>query len=251
MNNKSSITKGDRMKNGLFIAVGLTSTLLFASCSSMPKPGIESAGQEKVLSRINDLGSRPKWVKEDQPFRVEDGQAVSLGQTTISADDRLEAAYRIADNNAKAAIATAIEQRLEFLFQNAEEGTAIDATQARYIGAESSKLVTNSLRLQNRYWEKVMVIGSDGRPNVLYRIFSSVVMPEQDFKMAIMDAIRKGKNRKGLSQSFAEKVDKQWDQFVNAEIQPTQESAHVTASSERKPASTEANTEKKPAEKKK
>ena len=97
---------------------------------------------KKIVARIDDLSSRPSWLKESEPFVIEKGTVTSLGQTTIPGDNRVEAGYRVAENNAKAAIAGAIEQRLEFIFQNAEEGSGIDATQAHYIGAESSKIVT-------------------------------------------------------------------------------------------------------------
>ena len=107
---------------------------LIAACSSTPK---NTQGQDieadRTLSRIDDMSSRPSWLKESQPFSVVSGEVSSLGQTQIPGDNRVEAAYRIAESNAKEQIAKAIEQRLDYVFQNAEEGTSIDSTQARFI----------------------------------------------------------------------------------------------------------------------
>jgi hypothetical protein len=203
-------------------------TLMFAgslaalcACSSVQKIGTDHVGEEKILARIDGLSSRPDWVKESEPFTIENGKVTSIGMTTIPAENRVEAGYRISTNNGKAAIAGAIEQRLDFIFQQGDEGTAMDATQARYIGAEASKLTASSIRMGKHYWEKVSVIQSNGLPSVVYRIYSSVTMPEVDFKAAIVDAIRRGQGKGGLSADFAKKVDQHWDQFANAPAQTT------------------------------
>ena len=167
------------------------------------------------MSRIDNLEQRPSWVKESEPFRIENGTVISTGMTTIPGNNRVEAAYRIAQNNAKAAIAGVIEQRLSIIFQNAEEGTALDATQARYIGAEASKLVASSIRPWKNYWEKIATTQDGGERVTQYKVFSLVTMPETDFKSAIKNAIRKQQGQSGLSADFAKKVDQQWEQFVN------------------------------------
>src|ERR1035441_1809092 len=116
---------GDVMKFVLWsvLLVGLV------GCSSTEKKSASEAVSDKVLSRIDDLGERPNYIQESKPFRFENGMVISTGMTTIPASNRVEAAYRIAQNNAKASIAGAIEQRLDFVFQNAEEGTTLDGTQ--------------------------------------------------------------------------------------------------------------------------
>lgn len=192
----------------------LVAALVATGCSSSPpKHNIEQ--DEKVLSRIDDLSSRPGWVKESEPFIIKDGIVTSLGQTTIPADNRVEAAYRIAENSAKAAISNNIEQRLSFVFQNAEEGTGMDATQARYIGAEASELTTSEIKIGKRYWEKVSTVTGSGEPRVVYKVFASVTMSEADLKRAILDAARKRQGKGGLSADFSAQVSKHWDKFVN------------------------------------
>src|ERR1035438_3002312 len=123
------------MKNLILLMALLT----LSACSTVGRNTPE-ATPDKVLSRVDDLGERPNYIQESKPFRFENGMVISTGMTTIPASSRVEAAYRIAQNSAKAAIAGAIEQRLDFVFQNAEEGTTLDGTQVRYIGAEASKL---------------------------------------------------------------------------------------------------------------
>jgi hypothetical protein len=159
------------------------------------------------------MQARPSWLKESEPFRFENGMVSSLGSTVIPADHRVEAAYRIAENNAKAAFANSIEQRLEFVFQNAEEGTSMDTTQARYIGAEASKLTSSSVRVDKHYWEKVAVTKDSGDRVTMTKVFVTVTMPESAFKQAVHAAVAKAQGKGSLSADFAKKVDEHWDKF--------------------------------------
>lgn len=196
------------------IIMGAIAALVATGCSSAPKDQTPENQPDKVLSRINDLSSRPDWLREDKPFDIKDGSIQSLGQTTIPGSDRVEAAYTIADNNAKGAICSAIESRLEVIFQGAEEGTSIESNQARRISAEACKITTSSIRPGNRYWEKVAMSTDSGERVTRYKVFSTVTMPETDFKRAVMNAIRKAEGKGGLSQEFAKKVDSHWEDFV-------------------------------------
>jgi len=196
--------------------------LLLVGCSSAVKNPTQSEVEpDRVISRMDEMSSRPDWVTESELFKIEKGVVTSIGMTTIPASDRVEAAYRIAQNNAKSAIAGAIEQKLEFILQNAEEGTSVNSTQVRYIGAEASKLVTSSIRPGKTYWEKIATTLDSGERVTQYKVFTTVVMPEEDFKRAIFDAIKRSQGKGGLSKDFAQKVDEHWDKFV--ERTPSQE----------------------------
>ncbi|MBL7672231.1 MAG: hypothetical protein JNM39_17260 [Bdellovibrionaceae bacterium] len=198
--------------------------LLVAACSSTPKTEMEKAvanniGEERIISRIDEMKSRPDWLKESEPFRVEGGKVLSLGQTTIPASDNLAAAYRIAESNSKAGISHSISQRLDYVFQDAQEGTALDSTQSRYIGATASQLTTSALKTSKRYWEKVAVVQEGGQVSVQYRIFVLSEMDEPQFKTAVLDAVRKAQGKQGVSADFAKKVAQHWDKFVgNTEV---------------------------------
>lgn len=194
--------------------------VLLSSCSSAPTQRTSETQEDRVIARINEVTSRPGWLDETKPFRIEHGEVTSLGQTTVPGDNRVEAAYRIAENNAKGAISSAIEQRLDFIFQNAEEGTGLDSTQARYIGAEASKVTSSALRIKNRYWEKVATTRDSGERVTQYRVFATVGMPEAEFKQAIIDAARKRQGKGGLSADFAERVNKHWDKFTETNGSP-------------------------------
>lgn len=202
------------------IILMLAMIFLFSCGSTVKNPTKAEIEPDRVISRIDELSSRPDWLKESEPFRIEKGAVISTGMTTLPASDRVEAGYRIAQNNAKAAIAGAIEQKLEFVLQNAEEGTSVNSTQVRYIGAEASNLITNSIRVGKNYWEKVASTLDSGERQTQYKIFSTVTMPEDDFKKAIFEAIKKAQGKGGISKDFAKKVDQQWDKFV--ENTPTQ-----------------------------
>ncbi|MGE4130245.1 MAG: hypothetical protein AB7F86_01335 [Bdellovibrionales bacterium] len=203
------------------IARSLPAIALFVSaCSSAPKHEIASSEivPDAVVARIDDLKARPDWVSESQPFKIKDGTVTSIGITTAPADGtRVEALTRIAQNSGKAAIAAAVESRLEFIFQNAEEGVSFDSTQARYIGSEASKIVTSSIRSGPVYWEKIATSSDGGERKTVYKVFAAVNMPESELKKAILEAARKRDGKSGLSANFSKKVDEQWDRFASGE----------------------------------
>jgi hypothetical protein len=194
--------------------------LLFAyGCSSnqnvqTPNFPTDSELEEKVISRIDDLGSRPSWFKESEVFKVADGNVISLGAAIIPGDHRVDAAIRIAQNNAKSGICSAIEQRLDYVFQNAQEGTAVDTNQARFIGAEACKMTTSSIRNGKTYWEKVASRRDTGERFSQYKVFATVQMTESDLKLAILEAINKRSGKGGLTKDFAKKVEQHWEQFT-------------------------------------
>lgn len=204
------------------ILIAVITTCILTSCSSTPTQQTAESQPDRVIARINELGSRPGWLDESKSFQIRNGQVISLGQTTIPGDNKVEAAYRIAENNAKGAIAGAIESRLDFIFQNAEEGTGFDSTQARYIGAEASKITSSSLRIQDRYWEKVATTQDSGQRVTQYRVFASVVMPEAEFKQAVINAVRARQGKGGLSSDFSQKVNEHWNDFVKGDSKPGQ-----------------------------
>ena len=196
------------------IVAAISAFILAQGCATTPSVVTSEDQPDSVIARINEDDERPKWLDESSSFKVDDGKVVSLGQTTIPGDNRVEAAYRIAENNAKQGICSAIEQRLDFVFQNAEEGTDIDATQARSIGAEACQMTTSSIRNGKRYWEKFATTTDSGSRVTRYRVFATVEMPEGDFKRAVLAAIKKQQGKGGLSKDFADKVNDQWDRFV-------------------------------------
>lgn len=195
------------MKKTMRIFYVLAAVLTLSACASMPK--------DEILDRSDNLSSRPKWASEEKTFTIEKGTVYMMGTHEMPvAGKRITTGYRVAENNAKAGLSGAIEQRLNFIFQNAEEGDEMGADQTRFIGGETSKLVASSIRPANRYWEKVArVIDADGNRDVIYRIFVRVSMPETDFKKAIEEAVKRNAGKKGISEDFAKKVEAHWDQM--------------------------------------
>lgn len=183
-------------------------------CSSAPK-GYE---KDETLSTLGDR-SMPDWAidGEAQPFVIKSGSAYSVGVTTLHGDERPEAGIRIAENNARANIAKAIENRMEFVFQNSEENASLDSTQARYIGSEASNLTSHSIRVEGAFWKRYAQSNEDGSRHIYYKIYSMVSMPEVELKRAINEAMNKGLATHKLSEDFSSKVNKQWDRFVEGE----------------------------------
>lgn len=186
---------------------------------SLVSCGSNKIKKDKVVARIDNLKSRPKWIKESTPFYVKDGEMYMIGQTKLPARDaNISMGYRIAENNAKMAFSAMIEQRLSYIFQNAEEGLNINASQAKYVAGETSKVTVNSLMLSDRYWEQVVsTVDAEGARQMYYVIFARVKISEDEFKKTVNNALEKNKNKK-LSEKFKQQVDSHWDDLVGPEI---------------------------------
>ena len=203
-------------KTNLFIAslVALT----FFSCSSQKEAVRENnSPSETVISRIDAMPSRPAWLKESEPFSVEGSKLVALGSATIPGNHRLEAAFRIAENNAKNIFSNSISQKLSYVFQNAEEGTSMEGNTSSFIGGEVSRLVTSSLRLKNRYWERVHVINENGAPSLIYKVFATVSMEDSEFRSTLDRVLKKAEAKNEISPGMVKKIEKHWDELTKSE----------------------------------
>lgn len=185
-----------------------------ASMDSRVKDAYDDMYHETVVARINNRSDRPSWLNEDTVFSIgedERGQEMVyvLGQTEIPGRDRVDAGYRIAENNAKVNVSNTIKNTIETIFQNAEEGTGMNDRQARYMSIESSKRVNSGMYVANRYWEK-LAIKNNGLFEVKYKIYVRVAMPKADFDKAIEEAGSKVK----LSEEFKKRVDAQFDRTL-------------------------------------
>lgn len=192
--------------------------VVFASCSTGSKVAEDKEVLDQpdvVIARIDNLKDRPAYIKESEIMTVADGYVYFTGLQAAPSDSNPEQLYRSAELNAKSSIAKAIEQKLQIVFQNAEEGYSLDANQARFMGIEATDLMsTSSIRPYKRYWEKVRTTNDSGQRVTKLVMFAVVKMPETDFKKAIIDAARKREGKAGLSSDFAKKVDQQWDAIV-------------------------------------
>ena len=190
---------------------------LITGCSSTKHAGDPDEHDKKVIGRIDDLSSRPSWVKESEPFRTEDGMVIMLGKQTVGGDQSLEQAMRSAELNAKAIVAQAIEQRIQVAFQNAEEGYDVSANQARFVGMAATEVIsTSSIRLSKKYWERYRLTSESGQRVTKVDAFVALQMPEPEFKKAIYDALRKREGKGSISKEFAKKVESQWDNIMGS-----------------------------------
>lgn len=196
--------------------------ILISACSTTPKNPTPENMPDQVISRIDDLKSRPEWVQESKPFRIDSDTVASQGFAQIPSDHNLNAAYRICFNNSKTHIANAIEQKLEVLFQQSNEGTELDSATAQFIGSEMSSLSTSSIRSTKQYYEKVATTADSGERKTVYKVFCLSEMPVADFKKHLYQAMKKAENKGKISASFQQKVDAQWNRFVGAPVTETQ-----------------------------
>lgn len=207
---------------GRFLRIALicTSIGIAVGCSS-PAPKNESADKsvpdiqpDKVLSRIDDLQARPGWLHESRPFEIKDGVVTSLGSTTIPGDHRIEAAYKICDNAARAEIGKSIALKLDAVFQVADEGTAPGDQRVQNMSAEAMRLTTNALKVSNHYWERVLTTADSGERTTKFKVFCTVTMDESAYKKAIGDSIRKAEGKGSISADLAKKADAQLERIV-------------------------------------
>ena len=99
------------MKKAFRIFYVFSAAAALSACASTLK--------DMVLARSDDLSSRPEWATEEETFKIEKGTVYMLGTHEMPvAGKRISTGYRIAENNAKAGLSGAIEQRLNFIFQN-------------------------------------------------------------------------------------------------------------------------------------
>ncbi len=192
----------------------LTIPFLFLACSSTPTVNNKKFEKDQVLSTANDK-SQPEWADETTPWQIKSSKVYSVGITTLRGDERPEAGARIAENNARANFAKAIENRMEFIFQGSEENASLDSTQAKWIGSEVSSLTSSAMTVEGHWWKRYAQTQEDGSQRIFYKIYSLVTMTEVDLKKAIMAAMNKGSNQHKLSENFQKQVDKQWSRFVD------------------------------------
>lgn len=192
----------------------LATILSLTACSS----GL----QDKVISRSDDLSSRPSWAKESTPLTKKGSDLYFLGQARIPAEKaNISMGYRIAENNAKNTIASAINQNLTYMFQNAEEGTSYDANQVQFVSTESAKALMSKAIVSDRYWEKVLsTVNAEEDKEMFYSIYSRVKISEADLKKAIDRTLNKNK---GISEDLKKKAAQQWDLMIQEQYQTTNE----------------------------
>ena len=218
--------------------IAILSIVTISACSSTPTVNGVKYEKDQILSTSGDK-NEPQWAEdgETQPFTFKDGKFWSVGIATIAGTDRPEAGLRIAENHSRAAFAKGIENKLEFIFQNSEENTGFDSTQAKFIGSEMSSLTTHSMVLEGHFWKRIAQVQEDGSKKIFYKLYALITMTESNMKQAIFSAIHKGENEHKLSNSFEKQVSTQWNRFVEGKTDST--------SGERSVASPEQSSDKK------
>jgi hypothetical protein len=193
----------------------LVTALVLSGCSSSPQINGVKYEKDQVLSTSGDQ-SEPQWAEdgETKPFIFKDSKFYSVGIATIPGSDRPEAGLRIAENNSRAALAKNISNKLEFIFQNAEQGTGYES-EAKFIGSEFTSLTTSSIQLEGHFWKRIAQVQEDGSKRIFYKLYALSSMSEPEMKSAIYKAIHDGENQHKISDGFRKQVDKQWDNLTS------------------------------------
>jgi hypothetical protein len=205
--------------------IAALSLFVFSACSST---GVVNYERDKVLATANDE-DQPDWANENVPFQVKDGKVFSVGVAYIRGDEVPSAGGRIAANNARVNIAKAVENRMEFVFQQGAENASFDGQVAKFIGSEVSSLTANNLREEGHWWTRYATSEENGERRIKYRLYSLVTMSEADFKAAVYKAVNKATAQNKVSPEFRAQLARQWDRFVEGKGAAASSPAEVVA----------------------
>ena len=194
-------------------------SLGFLGCSTPPKMANGEKFEKDVVLATSGDKSMPDWASdgEMQPFVIKTGKVYSVGITTLRGDERPEAGLRMAETNARANIAKAISNRMEYIFQGSEENYSFESTQAKFIGSEVSSLTSHSMTIDGHFWKRYFQMQEDGSKRIFYKVYALVTMTEPDLKQAVFHAIHDGEQKNKLSKNFDQQVNQQWNRFVEGE----------------------------------
>lgn len=177
-----------------------------------------SATPEKVYTAVGKPVKRPAWIDPKNPFQFKNGAVHALGTTVTPPGAGVEEGYIIASNAAKEAICKAVQYRLDFIFQDSEEGSSVDHKQIKEIDFDICSSLPKYTKPGKRYWEKVMTTASNGDRVVVYRVFVTDVIPEKKFKSLVAGSIKKQEGKGDIPKGYAKEFRKRWAQFLKGEL---------------------------------
>lgn len=236
MRMKLLVQREKKMKTNILLVFTMVGIL--AACSSTPTGvlDLKHIGEEEVLQTYGKADE----LKKALPFVVDSGTVVATGFVSLPGDGtRPEAGIKMAQMNARAELAKAVQLKIENFAQLSEEGVSADTTQLRGIATEVAKLTANDLRPRKTFYEKVRVISDSGVPRTEYRVWAEITCSEDQFKRHVMDAIRGQNGKASFSKEFAQTVDANWRQVLLGSEQNKDDSAEAEKSTGHKPASVE------------
>lgn len=182
----------------------LASVLALAACAG--------GMSDKVISRSDELSSRPSWVQDDNPVVVKNGDMFVTSMATVRSDKaNISQGYRIAENQAKTDLSNAIKTDIKTNFVDAQEGVEGDQFRTEFLSIEKSEISFSGLMPSNRYWEKVLVTNADGDKEMEYRFFARMKIKEADFKKQMKNFLN---GNKGLSPEFNKRVTETVNEFT-------------------------------------
>lgn len=182
----------------------LTSVLALAACGG--------GTSDKVISRSDELSSRPAWVQDDNPVVIKNDDMFITSMATVRSDRaNISQGYRIAENQAKTDLSNAIKTDIKTNFVDAQEGVEGDQFRTEFLSIEKSEISFSGLMPSNRYWEKVLVTNANGDKEMEYRFFARMKIKEADFKKQMKNFLN---GNKGLSPEFNRRVTETVNEFT-------------------------------------
>lgn len=192
--------------NALLMVVIVT----LASCATKLT---EKTAEEIIVARSDERSSRPDWATEEFVTLKNGGDFYSIGTSTILAEQKIDAGFKIAEGIAKGNISKLISQKLEYTLQHADEGMLESSPIIRFMNSEVSKIESSGITVKNRYWEKYVTVDNSNTRRAYYRIFVRVAISEGILNQALAEALVKGKREGKFSAEFSDKVKKNWDKL--------------------------------------
>lgn len=160
---------------------------------------------------------RPAWVRAGVTFGSEDGRVFALGKTTTMPGVKTDEGYIIASNHAREVACKAIEHRIDFIFQNSEEGSTVEPKQLKEFTMELCTWFSTQSERAKRYWEKVLTTASNGDRVQVYHIFVTEAVSEDSFRKKVIKLIKSAEGKNGVEKGSAKSVQSRWQQFIAGE----------------------------------
>jgi len=158
---------------------------------------------ESTISTMEDR-ERPEWATLSKTVYKKGGRLFVVGYTEGLASNRISALMRISDNNARFEVSREITNQMNYIYQNLEEGVGDGGQLSRFYGTEVSKHLSNGIRQERRFWEKVKVYDENGDPLIRTRVYSLISMKESDLRKAIRNTIFE---KREITKAIKEKID--------------------------------------------
>lgn len=186
------VLKGGYMKSLSILLVLVT----FVGCATIYR--------EEVVATMESR-EKPKWATLENAYFIEKDKVFYVGVTEAISTSRTSALLRVSDINARSEIAKEINNQINVVFQNIQEGIDDGGNFARLYSSEVSKFLSHGIKIEKRFWEKVYIQNPKYGHEVVTRAYSLLSIKRSSLRKPIKLASTKST----ITRKMREILDKQ------------------------------------------